>query len=58
MTFRKIAVDIELLPSLAYHKNQTDECFRDILWKAIDGEPWALHGQRKDGIEFVSARAV
>lgn len=49
---------MERLSCLVHDNDQTDEHLFYILWKAIWGEPWALHAQTKDEIEFVFPGAV
>lgn len=56
--FKNLLAEMERLSCLAYDKDQTDVTLCDILWKAVKGEPWVLHNQTKEGIEFVFARAV
>lgn len=43
---------------LAHDNYHTGAALFNMLWKAVDDEPWALHAQTKEGIEFFFARAV
>lgn len=56
--FKKLRAEIERRSCLANDVDQTDDGLCNILWKAIEGEPWALHAKTKDSIEFVFSKAV
>lgn len=56
--FKKLFSEIELLSCLAHDSDQKDETICDVLWKAVEGEPWAVHAQTKDVIEFLFALVV
>lgn len=56
--FKKLLADMERLSCLAHHNDQTDATLFDILWKAVDSEPWALQVQTKQGIALFFARAA
>lgn len=38
---------MERLSCLEHDNDQTDATLCDILWKDVEGEPWALHAQIK-----------
>lgn len=56
--FRKLLAEMERLSCLAHGNDQSYASLCDVLWKAVEGQPWALHAQTKTGIEFVFDRAV
>lgn len=55
---KKLLEEIERLSFLANDPEQTDDVIWSILWKAVEGGPWELHAQNKDGIKFVFSNAV
>lgn len=55
---KKLLTEIERLLCLANGADQTDDGTYDVLWRAVEGEPWDLHAQTKDGIDFVFSKAV
>lgn len=54
--FKKLLAEIERLSCLANNANQTDDRICDVLLKAVEEEPWALHAQTKDGIELIFSK--
>lgn len=55
---KQLLEELECLSCLSHGTERTDATICDILWKAEEGEPWALHAQTKQVIEFVFVRAV